>query len=258
MADSATLALRLAGPLQSWGTSSRYNQRETDLLPSKSGIIGLLAAAQGRRRVDSIADLLGLTLSIRADQPGTLLRDFHTVSTVDGTPLLSASVNTKGKQKTTSPKKFTHVTNRFYLQDAVFVALLEGSPALLTDLADALRRPRFFLSLGRRSCPPSQPLIITDGDDDLFAASSEELARTLPWQAGRDHPIRRQAGHTVTVAATFEDADGMTTATDVPVSFEPRSRGFKSRRVRHEWIPLPTGKTEESAKPHDPFALLGW
>ena len=48
------LLLRLAGPLQSWGVKSRFTVRATELAPTKSGIIGMLAAAVGRRRTDPI------------------------------------------------------------------------------------------------------------------------------------------------------------------------------------------------------------
>ncbi|MFW0768389.1 type I-E CRISPR-associated protein Cas5/CasD, partial [Trabulsiella odontotermitis] len=57
------LLLRLAGPLQSWGTSSRFSRRGTDRVPSKSGVVGLLAAAQGRRRTDPLEELLGLRMA---------------------------------------------------------------------------------------------------------------------------------------------------------------------------------------------------
>ena len=56
----SVLLLRLKGPLQSWGDSSRFTRRETRQEPTKSGVLGLLAAAQGRRRGDPIEDLAGL------------------------------------------------------------------------------------------------------------------------------------------------------------------------------------------------------
>ena len=97
------LALRLAGPLKAWSSTSRFNRRETDLWPTKSGVLGLLAAAQGLRRGDIIEKLLNLNLGVRVDQPGTLLRDYHTVSSLTGEPLLSSTATAKGAQKVTSP-----------------------------------------------------------------------------------------------------------------------------------------------------------
>lgn len=46
----ATLLLRLAAPLQSWGSDSKFETRKTDREPTKSGVVGLLAAALGLRR----------------------------------------------------------------------------------------------------------------------------------------------------------------------------------------------------------------
>ena len=47
---TATLLLRLQGPMQSWGTTSRFDERDTQLEPSKSGVLGLVCAAIGRDR----------------------------------------------------------------------------------------------------------------------------------------------------------------------------------------------------------------
>lgn len=48
----STLLLRLAGPMQSWGTDSKFDVRRTQREPSKSGVIGLIAAALGIPRQD--------------------------------------------------------------------------------------------------------------------------------------------------------------------------------------------------------------
>ena len=52
----ATLLLRLAAPLQSWGMDSKFETRKTNREPTKSGIVGLLAAALGIRRDDRTLD----------------------------------------------------------------------------------------------------------------------------------------------------------------------------------------------------------
>lgn len=46
----ATLLLRLAAPLQAWGADSKFETRKTNREPTKSGVIGLLAAALGLRQ----------------------------------------------------------------------------------------------------------------------------------------------------------------------------------------------------------------
>ena len=60
----STLLLRLAAPLQAWGINSKFDIRKTEREPSKSGVIGLLAAALGRRRDESLDDLTALTFGI--------------------------------------------------------------------------------------------------------------------------------------------------------------------------------------------------
>lgn len=49
----ATLLLRLAAPLQSWGIDSKFDTRKTEREPSKSGVMGLLAAALGYKRYEA-------------------------------------------------------------------------------------------------------------------------------------------------------------------------------------------------------------
>jgi CRISPR system Cascade subunit CasD len=267
--------LRLAGPLQSWGSESQFNRRDTDAMPTKSGIIGLLAAATGRRRGDPILDLVSLMVGVRADQPGTLLRDYHTVSDYRGDPLLSASVDSRGRQKRTSPAKHTAVTQRFYLQDAVFVAVVEGAWAMLSGLAEAVTHPAFPLALGRRCCVPSQPLLIRAEQTDgvIWHGGLKTTLAAVGWQASRPYRdnLRRRSGPvpSVPLAVTSdaeegdEEEEGGESRADLPVSFAHRTRAFTVRRVKHSWLEVATGfaddaSSESAAAAHDPFALLGW
>lgn len=257
------LVLRLAGPLQSWGGQTDFNRRETLAEPTRSGVIGLLAAAQGRRRGDPIEDLLDLRLGVRVDQPGSLLRDYHTVSDFRGVPLLSAQLSANGSQKRTQPAKHTAVTQRYYLQDAAFVAAVEGAEELLHGLAAAIRRPAFPLALGRRACVPTQPLLLTEEPTgtELWSGSLDRVLERVPWQASeavRQITQRRgQASTRTQLAMTVDDFQGQELRTDVPTTFAPKERSYMTRRVRREWIEVDTGFADDSDR-HDPFALLGW
>ncbi|PZT77285.1 MULTISPECIES: type I-E CRISPR-associated protein Cas5/CasD [unclassified Streptomyces] len=262
--EYAVLLLRLAAPLQSWGGPSRYNRRETRPQPTKSGVLGLLAAAEGRDRAASIADLVGLRLGVRVDQPGSLLRDYHTYSDYRGVPLLSAKTNAKGQQTRTSPAKYTGVTQRFYLQDAVFVVALRGPKPLVAGLEKAVRHPVHPLSLGRRSCPPTGPVSLGLRPD----TGLEEALKEVPWKAG-EHRRRQVRDATVSLEATVEDPAGDHLAVDVPDTYDLKTgTTFGRRAVRHLWVTVPTGHAEppQSAQDtgptgrsgHDPFALLGW
>lgn len=265
MSSGACLALRLAAPLQSWGGQAEFNRRETSSEPTYSGVLGLLAAAQGRRRDDPLVDLLDLRLGVRVDQRGTLLRDYHTVSELDGSPLRSTKTNRRGEQKRTSGNaaKYTAVTQRFYLQDAAFVAVLEGPWDLLEALIAALRRPTFPLALGRRACPPAHPLLLeADGSAGaLWEGSLDDVLAALPWQAA-EHARRRHGAGTVRLPATLDDLYGTELRTDVPTTFDHKHRAYNTRRVTRRFIDVPTGLAgdDELDGPwrHDPFALLGW
>lgn len=147
----ATLLLRLQGPLQAWGTTSRFDERDTQLEPSKSGVLGLVCAALGRDRQASVNDLAQLRMGVRVDQEGVPSRDYQTA-----TGVFVAS----GK----SDHRRTVVSPRYYLADAVFLVGLEGDDEdLLRTIDAALRAPRWPLSLGRKSCVPSMPVWLPDG-----------------------------------------------------------------------------------------------
>lgn len=263
--NERSLVLRLAGPLQSWGGNSQFNRRDTLGEPTKSGITGLLAAAQGRRRQDPIEDLLALRLGVRTDQPGSLLRDYHTVSDYRGRPLLSAALSGKGTQKPTSPAKHTHVTQRFYLQDAVFVVAVSGPVEVLAVLSEAIRRPAFPLALGRRACVPTQPLLLDPPVDEsgehpgLWEGGPLAVLEHVPWQAPVRPGIRgqRTPPPEVDLPVTVDDPTGDDVRPDLPRSFDPQSRAFTTRRVQQCWVRVAT-PFSGAIDDHDPFALLGW
>ena len=150
-----TLLLRLAGAMQSWGTTSRFDQRDTGKEPSKSGVTGLLAAALGIDR-ENWADLEPLTplpMGVRHDRPGILKRDYQTAQQI-----ISADH---------SKIHETAVTTRDYLADAVFLVGLEGADrSLMEQIHAALRDPAWPLALGRKSYVPSESIWIENGLQD--------------------------------------------------------------------------------------------
>ncbi|MFC5996767.1 type I-E CRISPR-associated protein Cas5/CasD [Pseudonocardia hispaniensis] len=233
------LLLRLAGPLQSWGTKSRFTRRGTDRIPSKSGLIGLLAAAQGRRRTDPLEELLGLKLAVRTEQPGRMERDFQTAAR-------------PGERTPVS------VSTRHYLADAVFLAAVEGDPALLEGLQAALRRPHFPLYLGRRSCPPAGPI-----EHGLRDRAAVDALIAEPWHAA---PWFQKAWQAPTASLELvADCDpGEPEAElvrDEPLSFDPRHRQWEWRSVRHHdpvtvENPMFVENPMLAGDRHDPMAVL--
>ena len=147
-----TLLLRLVGPMQSWGTTSRFDQRDTGKEPSKSGVIGLLAAALGidRENWTDLEPLTRLSMGARHDRPGVPKRDYQTAQHI-----ISAD---------RSKIHETAVTTRDYLADAAFLVGLQGQDrALLERTHAALRDPVWPLALGRKSYVPSESIWIEDG-----------------------------------------------------------------------------------------------
>ena len=244
MAESFVLLLRLAGPLQSWGSASRFTRRGTDPQPTKSGIVGLLAAAEGRRREDPIEDLSGLRLEVRVERPGVLIGDFQTARR----PLRGG-----GSGDVSMP-----LSTRYYLSDAVFLAAIEGPEPLIRGLEEATRRPRFALALGRRSCPPAGQFLLGVAGGSLEEALSAHswLGRPVrtsrAWQPPERLLVVRDLG-------VDEDLTGAEREHDVPLSFDPRQRKFGWRWVRREWINNPESSAAPDSPPtrHDAFSEVG-
>ena len=222
-----TLLIRLAGPMQAWGASSRFSRRDTRQEPTKSGVLGLIAAAQGMRRTDGLDHLAALSFGVRVDQAGVLIRDYQSAKTVDGTKL----------------------SHRYYLGDAIFVAGVEGDPTVIEGIVAALRNPAFPLYLGRRSCPPSHPLTLAVTEDRLLAA-----LRELPWQAATWYRKNQPTTVQLRIAIDGGSSDEGELVRDVPVSFNPELRQYEWRTVIEEHVekPNPEGKSDW----HDPLAAL--
>lgn len=240
---TSVLVLRLAGPMQSWGSTSRFTRRSTEAFPTKSGVVGLLAAAQGRRRVDPIEDLAGLRFAARIDQPGEILRDFHTAHRGEVSMPLS---------------------QRYYVSDAVFTAFVEASDEMIGTLADALRHPVFPLYLGRRACPPTMPLFL-----ETRQTSLADAVDTVEWQAARFHRLQFRSDATVRLrvvadAGTFptERVTSTHILQDVPESFDSERRRYALRAVEETTAEIANPEFEEQQVvsvrdgEHDPMGVL--
>lgn len=163
-----TLFLRLEAPLQSWGERSRWSIRDTAPVPTKSGIIGLIACALGYKTDEQIRPLSQKTrLGIRVDAPGTQIVDYHTIGGGYNYPTL---LTAQGKPKKSSGKPHTEISERAYLCEASFLAALqvrnEADTDLIHQMAEALQNPVWPIFLGRKACVPSQPIFAGVGEFD--------------------------------------------------------------------------------------------
>lgn len=116
-------------------------------------------------------------MGVRVDQQGTRLIDYQTtggVKLADSLP--SGVLNAKGEIK-----RETDVSYRHYLVDAAFLVVLQGIPALITELAWALQHPVYPIYLGRKACVPSLPVYAGMGDyPDLLTALSDDKHPNWP------------------------------------------------------------------------------
>lgn len=212
------LLLKLAGPIQSYGRTSRFEHRDTGSEPTKSAIVGLIANAMGRERTDSVTDLASLKMAVRIDWDGLQQMDYQTARKV---------VNTQGKL----PR--TIVMRKMYLADAMFlVALHHDDIAFLITVQQALRRedPRRHLYLGRMSNPVNPDFLI-----GIRPGSLEDHMAAHPWL-----PSARETSEAPDVLrCVMECAPGEATDTvnDQPVSFAVRNRVYQPRPVREYYVP---------------------
>ena len=143
----------LSAPLQSWGEDARWDQRTTTAMPTKSALVGLLGCCLGLRRGDERLNHLNdrLSIAVRADCPGRIMTDFHTVQGPEGYFL-----NAEGKPRTGGN---TIITPKQYLQDARFTVFIWGDEEVLESCYQAMLHPKWPVYLGRKSCIPSVPAI---------------------------------------------------------------------------------------------------
>jgi CRISPR system Cascade subunit CasD len=227
----SVLLMRLAGPMQSWGTRSRFSNRDTSLEPSKSGVVGMLCAALGWPRERETFHIAGekytlehfahnLVMAVRVDREGRLMRDYHTAQELRWPDPANGSGDTV-------------LSERFYLADAEFLVGLEAKRALLEQLDGCIRRPVWPLFLGRKAFVPSLPIAIPEGmlDGDLIT-----VVQNYGWR--KRHPADRPPDEFL--RGVIEERYGKgEPRSDVPLSFVSRSRRFGVRHVIDHSFAIP-------------------
>lgn len=245
------VAILLDSPMQSWGSSSRFTQRESESFPTKSALIGLLAAAAGidkesPNEAELIAPFSALRLTIyRLPRGGNQLvrrlSDFHTVGG-------GYDAKASAFDKMSIPRKASGgasanavITKRTYLTDARFIACLEGNAGTIQTLVTHLENPIWGVWFGRKTCVPAMPLLPSQGADTL-AATRVLLERLHDWEktSGRIKdpflnldPLQLESW---TEIASGQHQAGDFYLHDQPLSFG--SRDYHTRTIRHEARPV--------------------
>ncbi len=224
-----TVLLRLEGPLQAWGTRSRFGRRDTESEPSKSGVLGLVGAALGMARDDkaTLAALAEARFGVRVDREGILLTDYHTIG--------SGKFRGRDDYFVYDVNGHAVMTERDYLQSASFLAgLAFDDDALASRVHSALEQPVWPLVLGRRSCSPSLPVHVPGG---LVDAGLEDALRAAAFPSRKTPSDAAGAPRRVRLVLECDAAhDDARPRQDQPLSFARFDRHYARRFVRTVFI----------------------
>lgn len=180
------LTFRLYGPMASWGDVAVGEARHTEHYPSKSAIVGLLGAALGIRREEedvhhNLSDAYQQATKVL--RSGQLMKDYHTAQAPDSAGKFR--YRTRRDEIITGRNRLgTVLSSREYLTDAHVVVSIRASVRskwCLSELANALYKPKFHLYLGRKSFPLAVPLNpqIIKAPDFRTALDSYEMGPLL-------------------------------------------------------------------------------
>ncbi|MEX2785542.1 type I-E CRISPR-associated protein Cas5/CasD [Streptococcus sp. H49] len=238
-----TILLKLAGPLQSWGTSSHFETRHTDFYPSKSAVIGLIAASLGYHRDDDekLQRLNELDFAVRVDQQGKLLRDYHTAK----------------KYKSNGEFERTYVTNRYYLEDAVFIiAISHKDDVLMSTIEEGLKNPYFQLFMGRRSLPLNADFLLKMTSDNAL-----DSLKQVEWQAS-EWFMKKHSGESDFSLEIYADnylleKEAYQLRQDRVISFSQKARKFGFRYETRDSVTVLNPMAKENETEHDVFGSIG-
>jgi CRISPR system Cascade subunit CasD len=155
------LLFHLYGPMAAWGDTAVGEFRPSHEHPTRSAVLGLVAAALGiRRHEDDRLQALELScrVAVRLDAPGEVLRDYHTTQVP---PEQRKVRHYTRRDELQASKLHTILSQRDYRTDAaatIALSAMEDPLISLQQISDALRQPGLSIYLGRKSCPLALPL----------------------------------------------------------------------------------------------------
>lgn len=241
-------AILLDAPMQSWGSSSRFTRRETEPFPTKSALIGLLAAAAGidkyaPEEAERLVPFSALRLTIyrlpRArGQLAQRLSDFHTVGGGYDAKASAFDKMSIPRKASGGPSANAVITHRVYLTEARFIASFEGDSDTITAAIRHLENPVWGVWFGRKNCLPSMPLSAELGIDSC-AAVRGLLSRLRDWELVT-HRSSVPADLDPKNLERWEEPLGDQTQSgdfylhDQPLTFGQRT--FHSRPIRHSCV----------------------
>ena len=189
-----------------------------------------------------------LKFAVRIDQDGTLLRDYHIARS----------------HKDTGAELRTYVTNRYYLEDALFVVALSGMDELIDTLTKAIKSPYFQPFMGRRSLPVPVDFFLGVSAEDIL-----DSLRHLPWQAASWYKKKKRKqgiGEKISLEVYADEEilkdekiSRSKLRRDIPISFSQKGRQFAFRQEACISVEVLTGIEKDLGvenTEHDIFSTL--
>lgn len=168
-----TIALRFAGPLQSWAGEATVKTRvDTNRHPSHRAIKGMLAAAFGVSRGEEYPSIIrNAVIEVVPLKDGKIIKDFQIVSLRPGEEDYLQRIgqilkrgklfNNKDRLTPDNEKKNSTIVRRTYLGDASFLVLITGASEEETSkIYERLQNPVWSMYLGKKAFPPTFPFIL--------------------------------------------------------------------------------------------------
>ena len=200
------LVFQLYGPMASWGDIAVGESRHSHQSPTKTAIMGLVAAALGiKRDEEDLHQRLNnqYSMAVSVMSRGQLLRDYHTTQVPDSVGKFQYRTRRDelvlGKDRLAKGTILSSREYRTEFQLRVALTAQAAAPYSLEQLNDALNNPKFMLYLGRKSCPLAAPTAgqVIEADGFLAAFSGYSASgvfhakgeRSSDWEA-RCLPVR--------------------------------------------------------------------
>lgn len=138
---------------QSWGVDSPFHRfKGTQLYPSKSGIVGMIAAAlgydKGDERIDVLSESITLYRLLKSGEEGSL--DYIKKGRLESDYLIASGAEPLIWAIDGKSRKKADLITKQYLADARFVLYLDAEEDVMETIYDALADPFYILYLGRK------------------------------------------------------------------------------------------------------------
>ena len=179
------LIFQIYAPLTSWGEPAVGEIRHSNIIPSRSALLGFLAAALGIQRDDDHIEVFNQHYHV-AVRPfiskSSWFSDFHTVQMPKANK--KEVFYTRFDEIRRNPQDLeTLLTKREYYNDVYYQIVItetNGAPYSVKQIQQALLTPVFPLYVGRKNSPLSLPLapVVYDGElSDAFIFANDHYRK---------------------------------------------------------------------------------